>query len=223
MPVAVHPQRVLALQALNQDFPEVDVVIADDGLQHLALGRQAEIIVQDQRGIGNGRLLPAGPLRESPQRLKQAHIIVSQITADNAFNTHVPATSAQKTVEMRLWPRTFTALNNKQSLNLSEATQRFRSSRVVACAAIGQPSRFFIMLGAAGINLAEQHAFPDHYDYADNPFSEIKADFILITPKDAVKCKKFDDPRLWVVSTETQFSDLNWANPVLNILAKLKR
>src|SRR5690606_10107537 len=142
VPVAVHPRRVLALQALNQDFPEVDVVIADDGLQHLALGRQAEIIVQDQRGIGNGRLLPAGPLRETPQRLKKAHVIVSQITADTTFNPQAPTTANdQKIVQMRLWPSAFTALHDKQTLNLSEATQPFRSSRVAACAAIGQPTR----------------------------------------------------------------------------------
>src|SRR5690606_34010438 len=64
VPVAVHPKRSLALQRLEKAYPQVDVIIADDGLQHLALGRDIEIVVQDDRGVGNGRLLPAGPLRE---------------------------------------------------------------------------------------------------------------------------------------------------------------
>src|SRR5690606_16068633 len=69
VPVAVHPKRALALLELQETYPQVDVIVADDGLQHLALGRDLEIVVQDGRGIGNGRVLPAGPLREPASRL----------------------------------------------------------------------------------------------------------------------------------------------------------
>src|SRR5690606_35768626 len=76
-PVSVHPDRPAAMRRLRRHYPNVDVVISDDGLQHLALGRDLEIIVQDARGIGNGRLLPAGPLRESADRLRSADFIIN--------------------------------------------------------------------------------------------------------------------------------------------------
>lgn len=220
VPVAVHPKRILALQALNHDFPDVDVVISDDGLQHLALGRHAEVIVQDQRGIANGRLLPAGPLREAPARLNEATVVINQITADQQLSSTANHYNLINAVQMRLWPNAFTALQSAERLNLTEALKRFKSSNIVACAAIGQPQRFFTMLRTAGFNLTESHAFPDHYDYSNNPFSDIKADYIFITAKDAVKCKKLDDSRLWVVEAETQFSTANWAAPLLKVLSK---
>ncbi|WP_345251485.1 tetraacyldisaccharide 4'-kinase, partial [Pigmentiphaga soli] len=80
VPVAVHPRRVLAARALRGACPEVDVILADDGLQHLPLARDDEIAVQDGRGVGNGRLLPAGPLREPPSRLAEVDAIVTNVT-----------------------------------------------------------------------------------------------------------------------------------------------
>lgn len=78
VPVAVHPARVQALRALEMHYPDVDVVVSDDGLQHLALGRDVEIVVQDGRGCGNGRLLPAGPLREPASRLAEVDFLITQ-------------------------------------------------------------------------------------------------------------------------------------------------
>ncbi|MGK0558979.1 tetraacyldisaccharide 4'-kinase, partial [Bordetella bronchiseptica] len=75
--IAVHPHRPRAVQALLRAHPGVDVVVSDDGLQHLALARDVEIVVQDERGVGNGRLLPAGPLREPAQRLADVDAIVT--------------------------------------------------------------------------------------------------------------------------------------------------
>lgn len=80
VPVAVHPRRPQAAQALLRAWPDTDVIVSDDGLQHLALGRDVEIAVQDARGTGNGRLLPAGPLREPAARLQTVDAIVSNIT-----------------------------------------------------------------------------------------------------------------------------------------------
>src|SRR5690606_10728660 len=91
-PVAVHPRRVLAATALLSAHPDTDVLIADDGLQHTALARDLEIIVQDGRGIGNGRLLPAGPLREPPGRLAKADWLVTHLAAGEPMPSG-PATS----------------------------------------------------------------------------------------------------------------------------------
>lgn len=84
VPVAVHPARVQALRVLETHYPDVDVVVSDDGLQHLALGRNVEIVVQDGRGCGNGRLLPAGPLREPPTRLAEVDFLITQQDAPPA-------------------------------------------------------------------------------------------------------------------------------------------
>lgn len=78
-PISVHPRRALAAQALLQAHPRVDVIVSDDGLQHLALARDVEIVVQDRRGIGNGRLLPAGPLREPASRLREVDAVITNI------------------------------------------------------------------------------------------------------------------------------------------------
>jgi tetraacyldisaccharide 4'-kinase len=78
-PICVHPNRRLACQALLAAHPQVDVIVSDDGLQHLALARDLEIIVQDQRQIGNGWLLPAGPLRESPSRLHTVELVITRL------------------------------------------------------------------------------------------------------------------------------------------------
>lgn len=91
-PVAVHPRRIRAGQALLNAHPEIDVLVADDGLQHHWLARQIEIIVQDSRGTGNGRLLPAGPLREPPSRLQSAHWLITQGTAATGTRQHSPNT-----------------------------------------------------------------------------------------------------------------------------------
>jgi tetraacyldisaccharide 4'-kinase len=84
VPVAVHPRRALAAQALRRDFPSVNVIVSDDGLQHLALARDVEVIVQDARGVGNGRLLPAGPLREPASRQNTVDVIVTNLTGTGA-------------------------------------------------------------------------------------------------------------------------------------------
>src|SRR5690606_11147564 len=90
-PIAVHPDRSLAIKRLRRDYPKVDVIIADDGLQHLALGRDLEIAVQDGRGIGNGRVLPAGPLREPASRLEYVDILISNLQPGEAAPSPVKA------------------------------------------------------------------------------------------------------------------------------------
>jgi len=94
VPVAVHRDRAHALQVLEQFYPGVDVVVSDDGLQHLALPRDLEIAVQDRRGCGNGRLLPAGPLREPARRLARVDFLITQ--AETALDgEHAPLSTSQ--------------------------------------------------------------------------------------------------------------------------------
>jgi len=205
VPVSVHPQRALAAQALIDQFPDVDVVLSDDGLQHLALARDIEILVEDARGIGNGLMLPAGPLREPAARRGEVDAIVRNVGSDALEpSTHDEATDPRQ-VRMQVLPALARRLSDGTTSPLAALGQQ--GGRIAAAAGIGQPERFFESLRRAGVRLAETLSLPDHFDYAASPFEAVDAEIILITGKDAVKCADLRDPRLWVVPVSVQFSD----------------
>jgi len=193
-PVVVGRSRAAAGRHLLALHPEVDVLIADDGLQHYALARDVEVLLFVGRGIGNGFTLPAGPLREPPSRRRD-------ITIVNAPElTPVLARAVGgRPYQMRL--------AGDAAEHLADPAERmplaaFAGRRIVAAAGIGNPGRFFAMLRAAGLDVAEL-PLPDHHDFLDDPFRAIDADVILVTEKDAVKCRQLEhinnDPRVWVV------------------------
>lgn len=254
VPVAVHPRRAQALQALQTQHPEVDLIIADDGLQHLALARDVEIVVQDARGLGNGRLLPAGPLREPASRLAEVDYVVTNLAAGErapAGPVHCadPATPARQStaqpsaspreaspreaaqrsaaqqsaarrsaarrnaarpITMSLAPGRMRQLASGREMDWDAWLQEYRGARVGALAGIGQPQRFFGMLRAHGLPLAEARAMPDHAQYAQSPFGRFDTDVVLITAKDAVKCHAWVDERVWVVEAAPRFTPPDW-------------
>ncbi|WP_050464702.1 tetraacyldisaccharide 4'-kinase [Herbaspirillum autotrophicum] len=190
-PVMVGRNRVAAGQALLAAHPETDVIVSDDGLQHYALARDIEIVLSDARGAGNGWLLPAGPLREPVSRRRD--FSVRNVGAG-------PALTAPGEVAMALVGDRAERLQDRSRTQLLSAWQG--ASRLVAVAGIGNPARFFATLEQAGLRF-DRLPLPDHHDFADNPFAALAADIILITEKDAVKCKAIEaiknDPRIWVV------------------------
>ncbi|MGK4924003.1 tetraacyldisaccharide 4'-kinase [Bordetella hinzii] len=213
--VAVHPRRAEAARALLAAHPEIDVIVADDGLQHLALARDIEIVVQDERGTGNGRLLPAGPLREPPSRLAEVDAVITNL---NTGPGRAPQDGPARQWAMWLEPQEARRLSDGQQRPLSA----FAGQSVAAAAGIGNPGRFFRTLESAGLVPTPRLALPDHYDYADSPFAGLRADAIFITAKDAVKCTGFDDPRLWSVQVQARFSEpdfLDWLDNRLRALA----
>lgn len=183
VPVAIGTKRAAAARLL---LPEgVNVIIADDGLQHYALARDVEICVIDgARRFGNGRLLPAGPLRETISRLRDVDFVVCN--GDDARDGEVA-------MQLML----------ADAVTLAEPTRTsplttFSGTRVHAVAGIGHPPRFFDALRALGIDVIA-HAFPDHYRYtaADLAFGDRLP--VLMTEKDAVKCHAFAGRNGWVV------------------------
>ncbi|RJF99180.1 tetraacyldisaccharide 4'-kinase [Noviherbaspirillum saxi] len=189
-PVMIGRDRVAVAQALLAAHPAVDVIVSDDGLQHYALERDVEIVMCDERGDGNGWMLPAGPLREPAARPRDFTVV-------NA--AHLPPLVLPPAYRMQLSGEVAERLSDRgHAIPLGN----IRAPRIVAAAGIGNPARFFGMLKKAGLTI-EPLPLPDHYDYADNPFARLPADIILITEKDAVKCTQIDtmktDPRLWVV------------------------
>ncbi|HEV7444610.1 MAG TPA: tetraacyldisaccharide 4'-kinase [Steroidobacteraceae bacterium] len=182
----------------------VDVVIADDGLQHLRLARDCEIVVVDgARGFGNGRLLPAGPLREPALRVRQASVVVVN---------GVPEHASLLVGEGRLAPTTLQmSLHGGEAYRLDglagpQSLQHFSGKPVHAVAGIGNPSRFFRDLRARGIDVIE-HPYPDHHPFvaADLTFDDDLP--VLMTQKDAVRCRSLANPRLWYVPVVARFTD----------------
>ena len=198
VPVFVGRKRFEAGRALLAAYPDVDVLITDDGLQHYALARDVEVILFDGRAVGNGWLLPAGPLREPPSRRRDFTVVnAPEITPGLAR-----AVGGQPW-RMRLAGDHAEPLQGGGQVPLAQ----FSEQRIVAAAGIGNPGRFFAMLRAAGLAVGEL-PLPDHHDFMDDPFAGVDADVILITEKDAVKCRQIDhlknDPRLWVVPVTAQ-------------------
>lgn len=195
MPVWVAPDRVAAARALLAAHPRTDVVISDDGLQHLRLARDYEIAVFDDRGAGNGWLLPAGPLREPLHRIDSVDAVVINgvKTADG------PERAWVMTLEFDT-PRQIVAPRAAATL------QSLAGRRLAAVAGTGNPARFFNALAATGLK-ADCRAFPDHHAFRPADFNSIDADIILMTEKDALKCVAFADPRLWVAPVTASVPD----------------
>ncbi|MDB5769671.1 MAG: tetraacyldisaccharide 4-kinase [Burkholderia sp.] len=191
-PVVVGRNRAAAAKELLQAYPNVNLIVSDDGLQHYALARDLEIVMCDARGNGNGWLLPAGPLREPASRRRDFTVVNAE---------RLPNGIPLDAVRMQLVGEVAERLSDRsQSMALNGV--HANGPRIVAAAGIGNPARFFATLRGAGL-VFEEMPLPDHYDFSENLFKGLQADVILITEKDAVKCSRIDalrnDPRIWVV------------------------
>lgn len=188
-PIVVDPERVRAVQHLLASS-DVDLVISDDGLQHYRLWRDLEIAVLDgTRGLGNGLCLPAGPLREPAERLNDVDIRVC-----NGLNRTL--------AEIPCWEMTLkpTALVRIQDGKLEDLAD-WKGRQVHAVAGIGNPERFFETLRGLGLS-PQPHAFHDHHRYnsADLEFNDPLP--IVMTDKDAVKCREFATENMYALRVE---------------------
>jgi len=189
-PVWIGHRRAAAARELLAAEPGVDVIISDDGLQHYALGRTVEIVVVDGgRGFGNGRMLPAGPLREPADRVAG----VDAIVVNGAAHARMPCTTRAPIYTMTLAGDRFANLADKSR---TATAGEFKGKRIAAIAGIGNPQRFFDSLRDMGLDPV-CHPFPDHYAYTPEELSLPAAEVILMTDKDAIKCQAFADPRMW--------------------------
>lgn len=190
VPVYIGRRRPAAARALLQAHPDTDVIVADDGLQHYALGRDLEIAVVDGvRRFGNGRLLPAGPLRESPRRLDTVDAVVVNGGTTDWLRVASPVYS------MRLTPvrlRRLSAPDDVRGLDW------LRGRRLDAVAGIGHPERFFELLRGLGAAVTP-HPFPDHHGFRPQ---DLPAGTVVMTAKDAVKCAAFARADDWVLEVD---------------------
>ena len=195
IPVYVSRDRVAAAQAAIADGARV--IIADDGLQHLRLARAVEIaLVDGQRGLGNGALLPGGPLREAAARLADVDAVVLTEAGAGA-----PPGSWAGALRMSLSGELLQPVN---AVAVERTLRSFAGQQVHAVAGIGNPRRFYATLESAGLSVIP-HGFPDHHRYAaaDLDFGDTRA--VIMTEKDAVKCRSFAPAHCWCLPVSASF------------------
>lgn len=207
-PVAVSPKRAEAVMALvNQYRP--DLIITDDGLQHYALQRDFEIAVIDGvRRFGNGFLLPAGPMRESAARLTSVNAIITN--GGHAYQGEIPM-----------------ILRTRHAINLltAETAPLCQLQHIVAMAGTGYPARFFSMLENAGVFLEKKYAFRDHHYYDVDTLASLTTahQTLLMTEKDAVKCRAFAQANWWCLPVDAELPVVLAEQLLVSIQALLEK
>jgi len=214
IPVVVGADRIAAANKLLE--LGCQIIISDDGLQHYRLARDYELLVIDgKRLFGNGWLLPAGPLRESTARLNSVNRIVLNGKALNgkALNAEIINSETQAEIitsnpihSMVLSGTKVVNLKTNEQVELSDFIEQNRS--VTAIAGIGDPNRFFDYLTQLGFELDKVQEFIDHQTYNNELFKEVDDQLkpLLMTEKDAVKCKSFAENNWWYLPVDAQFS-----------------
>ena len=188
VPVVVDPDRVNAVSEVLKTG-SIDIVLSDDGLQHTRLGRQLEIVVIDgKRGLGNGLLLPAGPLRESPKRLDTVNVVVRHGGKPNPGESSM-ATSLGTVVN----------INDGRESSLDA----FKQKKCVVITAIADPDRFYQQLSEEGLQF-ERIEFLDHHYFSLEDLQNYQDSTVLMTEKDAVKCQTLAGQDWWQVSQEVR-------------------
>jgi tetraacyldisaccharide 4'-kinase len=215
-PVWVNPNRVAAGKALLQAHPACNVLISDDGLQHYALQRDFEIAVLHGNGsLGNQQLLPAGPLREKITRLQNVDAIVDGGT-DSTLSFSA-AGSLPALFNMRLQGDTFQRLNEAAT----QPASYFADKNLVAIAGIGSPQRFFNHLRDLGLQF-EAVSFADHHAFSAQDFAKFADKTILMTEKDAVKCRVFNLADAWCLPVTANIENSQNKQTLIEvILAKI--
>jgi tetraacyldisaccharide 4'-kinase len=199
VPVCVDTDRVTAARALRTRHPQVEIVVCDDGLQHLRLARDAQVLVFDERGVGNGWLQPAGPLREPmPDSVPAASVVLyNAAQASTALRGHLAQRGLAGVVALQEWWR--------GSPPTPDSIDALRGRPLLAVAGLARPQRFFAMLREQGLDIVE-HPLPDHHAYTTIAWPPGTTDVVL-TEKDAVKIRpeRATGVRIWVAALDFAF------------------
>ena len=192
IPFYIDKNRVRAVDKINKNH-DCDVIISDDGLQHYKMKRNIEIAVIDgKRRFGNNLTFPAGPLRESIKRLDSVDFIVN--------NT---GPTEEKEFLMNISPSEFVHLKSGKSYKIDEWPMH---NQVHAVAGLGNPGRFFDLLGKLGFDII-RHPFPDHHNFLSSDIFYLDHLPIVMTEKDASKCKDFDNNKIWYLKIDADVNN----------------
>ncbi len=198
-PVVIDPNRARATQMIALDY-DCDVIISDDGLQHYAMSRFIEINITDAKRLyGNGLCLPAGPLRESVYRLRSVDYIIYNVSR-TAGNKNIKFSDDKSfSMDYQLMPLKAVSEQPKQSMKLAD----FKDKIVHAVAAIGDPLQFFRLLEDHGLVIIK-HAFSDHYHFSQQDLLFEQDYPIIMTEKDALKCRTLALKNTWYLPIEAK-------------------
>ena len=186
LPVVVSSDRAAAVRTLLEEG--IDIAVSDDGLQHYALQRDFEIAMLDSaRGLGNGHRLPVGPLREPPSRLTTVDWVLQRGGPD-------PASAC---------PLRVVALENLSSGEVRTVDSDTMPTFVHAVTGIGNPEAFFATLRELGMQV-EPHIYPDHHQFSSGDLAPLREATVVMTAKDAVKCRPFAGPDHWVLQVDVE-------------------
>lgn len=196
-PVFVAAKRLDAARALREKYPQVDILVSDDGLQHLTMARDVELCVFNDEGVGNGFLLPAGPLREPWPRDVTATLYAGQAPQPTGS---APAFALRRQL----------AGHARNGRGESRSLRDLAARPVEAVAAVARPESFFSMLLAQGLTLDATQALPDHYDFESFSRNLDNGSALICTEKDAVKLWR-SFPDAWAVPLQLQLPHAFWA------------
>lgn len=231
IPVVIAVKRLQALKKLMRSYPTCEVVLSDDGLQHYALPRDLEVVVVDaQRGFGNGWVLPAGPLREPLSRLKSVDYIVSNSNINNKFNLDLGLDlgldlDKNKFSNMALVAdKDIVLLDKNKNKNKKFSDFYNKNMKICAVCGIGNPQRFFYTLTSLGFKNFTKVKLADHKALSEQELLDLDADVILMTQKDAVKYQNMDlllrSGKAWVVAVRAELDSDFLVQVVNKIKAK---
>lgn len=196
-PVAVGADRNAALELLLKAFPDIDLVVSDDGLQHHRLKRQLEWVVFDSRGQGNGRLLPAGPLREPLSRLNRVDAVLASNTSLKQLEQSLGMKATGNWQEVKVDLQGFRHLKTGEYLSADQASEHWKHHSIAAFTGIGNPDKLFSALEKHGLALNQRLGLPDHFDYPVDFCMQFNQTILITSGKDAVKLAA-SNPKLWV-------------------------
>ena len=192
LPFFIDKNRVRAVKKLTQNH-NCDVIISDDGLQHYPMNRDIEIAVIDgKRRFGNNLTFPAGPLRESSKRIKSVDFVINNSgpTEENEYL-------------MNISPSKFVHLKSGKKYSIDEWPMH---NQVHAVAGLGNPGRFFDLLSKLGFDLI-RHPYPDHHNFQSSDIFYLDHLPIVMTEKDAAKCKVFDNNKIWYLTIDADVNN----------------
>mgnify|MGYP006080177597 CR=1 FL=1 len=215
-PVVVDANRVQAAEHLISEF-ECDVILSDDGLQHYKLSRQFEICVVDgARGVGNGFCLPAGPLREPSSRLAQVDCVVVNGEVSDAIAQQATTEPFAMQLKPAYWGQVVEPLSQYDLQPLPwddeaiiRSNAKTNTNELEAVTGIGNPERFFNTLSNFGL-MFNTRVFPDHYQFCAEDLIYAENNVLLMTAKDAVKCKSFAKSNWWYLSVQAKLPQGFW-------------
>lgn len=202
-PVAVCADRAEALDTLLSAFPDLDLVVSDDGLQHHRLVRQLEWVVFDERAQGNGRLLPAGPLREPLSRLNTVDAILASNIGIEQLSGALNMPSQNNWHAVCVLLQGFRHLQTGQFMSTGQATEHWKGKPLLAFTGIANPEKLFKAIRIAGIELQETRGLPDHYSYPIDFCAQFDQPILITSGKDAVKLNA-SNPKVWVAEINVE-------------------